>query len=182
MQNNTLGIDKYSVALQPHNENWIIEFEKEKAILQSILYNIDIEIAHVGSTAIKGLSAKPIIDIVLGVKNIEKIKAVAEVLEQNGYITKNHIDDRGVIFAAKENAPNCRTHHVHICVIGSQRWNEQVYFKMYLLEHPNIITEYENLKKGLAVKYFNNRTEYTAAKDSFIKSVLAKAYLHYGIK
>ena len=169
-----LGIDKNIVSLQSFSEIWNVEFEKEKKILQKLLKGFDIQIVHVGSTAIKGLSAKPIIDIALGVDSIETIKAVAEVLAQNGYYIKDHIEDRGFIFVAKENAPNSRTHHIHLSVVGDNTWNEQVYFKKYLLEHPKITIEYEKLKKDLAFKYAHDRTKYTAGKDAFIKSILKK--------
>ena len=179
---NNLGIDKNIVSLQSHNENWSAEFKKEKAILQGLLKGYEVQLAHVGSTAIKGLSAKPIIDVALGVDSVETIKAVAEVLAINGYYTKCNLADRGCIFIAKENMPNSRTHHIHLSIVGSARWNEQVYFKKYLLEHPEIIAEYENLKKDFATKHANNRTEYTSAKDVFIKSILEKAYIFYGVK
>ena len=70
----------------------------------------------------------------------------------------------------------CRTHYIHMQLIGSEYWNEFEYFKKYLLEHPEEIKTYEDLKKDLSTKYVEERKKYTAGKNEYISSILEKAY------
>ena len=139
-----------------------------------LLQGIDCQIEHVGSTSIEGLSAKPVIDIAVGTNDIETVIKIGNILEENGYDVENSLDTKGEIFAGK-GARDSRTHYIHIQKIGSTYWNNFIYFKKYLLEHPSLIKEYEDLKKSLASIYFNDRKKYTSAKNEFISSVLKKA-------
>lgn len=175
-----IGLDKSLVTVYPYDPTWVDEYEKEKEILQNILKDFDIQIEHVGSTSIPGLSAKPIIDIAIGAKNVETIEKIEPILAEHGYDMLNSLQDKGEVLARK-GPTTCRTHYIHIQVLGSEYWNEFIYFKKYLLEHPEYIKEYETLKKELSVKYAEERKKYTAAKNDFISSVLEKAYKLYNV-
>lgn len=176
-----LGLDKSLVTVYPYNEQWPIEFEKEKRILSEILKDFNVEIEHVGSTSIPGLSAKPIIDIAIGVKNEETLFEIEPVMADAGYDILNNYETKGEILARK-GPPECRTHYIHIQLIDSEYWDEFMYFKRYLLEHPEEIKEYENLKQELSNKYAKERKKYTAEKNEYISSILEKSYKLYGRK
>lgn len=173
-----VGLDRDKVVLFPYDEKWKKEYKKEKEILDSLLKGIEYRIEHVGSTSIEGLSAKPVIDIAIGTNDIETVIKIGDILANNGYDTENSLDTKGEIFAGK-GARDSRTHYIHIQKIGSTYWNNFIYFKKYLLEHPNLIKEYEALKKKLASVYFDDRKKYTAAKNEFISDILRKAKEKY---
>ena len=176
-----LGLSKSSVDVCPYDEQWVIEFEKEKRILLEILKNFNVQIEHVGSTSIPGLSAKPIIDIAIGVKDEKTLFKLESIMSNAGYDVLNDYETKGEILARK-GSPERRTHYIHMQLIGSEYWDEFMYFKRYLLEHPKEIKKYENLKKELSKKYSQERKKYTAGKNEYISSILKKAYKLYGRK
>lgn len=173
-----IGLNKNLVTVYPYDPTWADEYAKEEKILKQLLKDFDVRIEHVGSTSIPGLSAKPIIDIAIGSKTEEILFQVAKCLEDAGYDMLNAYEDRGEILARK-GAPECRTHYIHIQLLGSEYWNEFVYFKKYLLDHPESVKEYQKLKEELSVKYADERKKYTAAKNEFITNILEKAYKMY---
>jgi len=175
-----IGLNKDLVSVYPYDKTWPKEYEKEAKILKSLLKDFDIKIEHVGSTAIPGLSAKPIIDIAIGAKNEKDLFAVATRLENNGYDILNSFETKGEVLARK-GAPECRTHYIHIQLLKSEYWNEFVYFKKYMLEHPDKVKEYQRLKEELSQKYADERKKYTAAKNEFISKILKEAYKIYDL-
>lgn len=176
-----IGLNKTSVSIVPYDASWAAEFEKEKQILNVLLKDHEVKIEHVGSTSIKGLAAKPIIDIAVGVKNAETMLALEKLLATKGYDMLNSIQDKGEILARK-GPGDCRTHYIHIVIENDEYWNEFIYFKKYLLEHPQYIKQYEKLKSDLSVKYASERKKYTASKNEFISRILKKAYKLYKVK
>lgn len=173
-----LGLNKDSVKVFPYENAWAKEFEKEQKILKKLLTGFDIKIEHVGSTSIPGLSAKPIIDIAIGTKNENDLFLVAKKLEFERYDILDSFKEKGEILARK-GSPECRTHYIHIELIGSEYWNEFIYFKQYLLDHPKCVKKYQRLKEKLSKKYAKDRKQYTASKNKFISKVLKKAYKLY---
>lgn len=175
-----IGLNKNVVTVCPYDKSWPEEYEKEKKILENILKGFDFRIEHIGSTSIPGLSAKPIIDIAIAVKDEQTMIKIAEALGEAGYDMLNSLETKGEILARK-GTPECRTHYIHIVKLGSVYWNEHIYFKQYLLDHEQTVREYEKLKCELSKKYANDRKKYTAAKDEFISAVLEKAYKMYNL-
>lgn len=169
-----IGLNKDEVKLYPHSDEWAVEFEKEKAILQKILGEYAIEIHHVGSTSIPGLMAKPIIDIAVGVKDEQTQKLLIPILSNYGYDMKDSIKEKGEVLARK-GPPELRTHYIHIEIINTPKWEEHMLFKNYLIKHPEYIKKYQELKLGLEKNCKENRKQYTQSKDVFIKDVLEKA-------
>ena len=147
-------------------------------MLNKILKNFQYQIEHVGSTSIPGLSAKPIIDIAIGAKDKQTLIAIAQTLGDSGYDILDSLEAKGEMLARK-GPPEKRTHYIHIETLGNNYWNELVYFKRYMLDHPQDVKEYEKLKCELSVKYANERKRYTAAKNEYISSILEKAYKMY---
>jgi len=175
-----LGLNRELVKLYPYNPDWAEEYKKEEKILKEYLKDFDFLIEHVGSTSIPGLSAKPIIDIAIGVYDEEILLAIGEVLGNAGYDILNSIEEKGEILAQK-GTPDCRTHHIHIQKIHSRYWDNFVYFKRYLLDHPEKVKEYEKLKTQLAEIYANDRKKYTASKNDFISAVLEESHKLYNL-
>lgn len=173
-----LGLQKDQVKVVRYTKKWAKLYKEEEERLESILKKFQFEIEHVGSTAIPGLSAKPIIDIAIAVDTIELVKEVGQTLSLYGYDLLDEIDTKGQILARK-GTDKCRTHYIHIVTLMSDRWINTNLFKRYLLEHPQTVKDYEKLKKQLAKQYKNERTTYTANKNDFIQGVLKLAYKQY---
>ena len=169
-----LGLEREEVKLIPYDENWKKEFEKEKIYLQKVLKDIAILIEHVGSTSIEGLSAKPILDIAVGVVDKEILYKTIDIMSRHGYQVKNSIEDRDEVLAIKGNGTN-HTHYIHIMVASGDRCKNQILFRDYLRKHKETVKEYESLKKELAKIYKDERLNYTAGKNNFILSVLEEA-------
>jgi len=172
----TLGLHKDKVELMPYTTEWADEFKKEKAILEKLLHGYALAIEHVGSTSIPGLSAKPILDIAVAVKDVNTLKNLIPLLSENGYDPLNSIEAKEELLARK-GTPENRTHYIHIEIIGNTYWTNHILFRDYLLKHPEVIKEYEYLKQKLSTEHKDEREKYTAAKNEFIQHVLKLAEL-----
>lgn len=173
-----MGLNRLNVELENYNKNWKKEFEKEKKLLKKIFGDDAIDIQHVGSTAIPGLKAKPIIDIALAVENLDIALKHREELEKEDYNFRGNAGVEGRYFFAKGKEEN-RTHYLHIEPINSSNWESHILYKKYLLNNPDTIVEYEKLKEELAEKYPNDRKKYTEGKNNFIQNILKKAKEKY---
>lgn len=152
-----------------------LEIKKLREILPAA-HIIDIQ--HVGSTAIPGMLAKSIIDIQIAVDSLIAIKQVAiDRLQTQEYVYWDENPDTERMFFAKGMPPfgEKRTHHVHIVEPASQHWQGKILFRDYLITHPDIAHEYEQLKIELAQQYTYDREQYTQAKTAFINAILSKA-------
>ena len=173
-----MGLKVGTVKLEKYNPNWETEFYKEKEILRKIFGDIAIEIEHIGSTSVKGLSAKPIIDIAVALNELENFKKVKEIFQKEPYSVKEDSDD-GEILVRKGPEDN-RTHFIHVMEVTSNRYKDTIIFRDYLRTHEETLQEYENLKKELAIKCANDRKKYTSSKNEFIKNIIEKAYKEKG--
>ena len=173
-----MALKRGIVKLDEYTNDWKKEYLKEETLLKSLLKDKIIEIHHIGSTSIPGLKAKPIIDILIVLKDFDCIDDITNILEHYGYENrgKQGIDDR--FFFAK-GPDDARTHYIHFTLPNSDTYYNQIYFKKYLIEHPEYIQKYCDLKEKLAKQYANDRPKYTKGKDEFIKSVIAKANQEY---
>ncbi len=169
-------MDTEDVNIEPYNPEWPKKFENEAQILHEVLDgNQIISIKHVGSTAIPGLSAKPVIDILIGVKSLPDIKEFIPILEKLEYSYWDKNPQKDGYFFVKGLPPNGpRTFHIHIVEMGSKQW-EKLLFRDYLRNHPNEAKSYEKLKFELAEKYKTDREAYSNAKGEYIESIIEKA-------
>lgn len=175
-----IGLKKGFVKVEKYNPEWQEEFNKERKNLKKIFGDVAISIEHVGSTSIVGLSAKPIIDIAIGVNSLENISKVKEkILKFSHYsIKENNAEGeilmrRGVPIKPGEDKPSFITHFIHILEINGRKYKETLAYRDYLRKNNEALIEYDNLKQKLATKYQNDRKAYTKAKDKFIKSILS---------
>jgi GrpB-like predicted nucleotidyltransferase (UPF0157 family) len=159
------------INIVPYDPNWPIIFYQEKALLENALDDNIIEIIHFGSTAVTGLSAKPIIDIMIIVKSFIHAKDYIPILQALNYVYWDQ-DPKGSkrMFFVKGMPPygKQRTHHIHIIQSDNEEFLSHLNFCQYLNDHPNIAKQYENLKKDLSLRYINDREAYTQAKTDFI--------------
>jgi GrpB-like predicted nucleotidyltransferase (UPF0157 family) len=169
-----LGLERGTVRIEPHQREWSVLFDSEAARLRSVLDDRVLAIEHVGSTAVEGLAAKPVLDILVLVADEADAKACVEPLEELGY---EHRDDDPVpdrYFMAKGPSYG-RTHYCSITPRGSDTHHDQVDFRDHLRSHPEVAREYEQLKRDLASEHPDNRRAYTAKKARFIRNVLENA-------
>ena len=169
-----LGLHRGTVTLMPHTEVWHQLFADEEARLRDALAGYALAIEHVGSTAVCGLSAKPIIDIAVAVLEIVDAQSCVIPLEDIGYEYRGELGIPGRHFFGKGEP---RTHHLHLVRACSDFWKSHLLFREYLRKHAEIATEYDKLKRGLAIEYKDNREAYTEGKATFIENVLRVAGL-----
>ncbi len=159
------------VWLSPYDPGWPVRFEEERVTLaDSIDKWIVGGIHHVGSTAVPGLEAKPIIDILAGVRDLDESRACFEPLAQLRYMYAPYLPDEMHWFCKPH--PSRRTHHLHLVPIGSKRYVDELAFRDRLRSDPKIAEEYIALKQRLAGRFANDREAYTNAKSDFIRRVL----------
>lgn len=169
-----MGLKRGIVILEEYNPNWEIEFEKEKNNLKSIFRDVAISIEHVGSTSIKGLSAKPIIDISLGVNKLSDFDKVKEhYLNNNEYKIKENYEENEILLI--KGPEEDVTNYIHIMEINGDRYKDTILFRNYLRNNKIKMKEYEDLKKKLAKEYPLDRRSYTSLKNDFIKSTITEA-------
>ncbi|MCM1544466.1 MAG: GrpB family protein [Ruminococcus sp.] len=171
----------FPVSLVPHDERWSDYYDEMKCFLCSILSPHRIErISHIGSTAISGICAKNIIDILIETEADESMEAVAEVIEHSGFIRMSSEMNR-VSFnkGYTESGFAEKVFHLHLRFAGD---NDELYFRDYLSEHPQTAKQYEQLKLELCRKYEHNRDAYTAAKADFVNKWTAEAKKTYANK
>lgn len=166
-----MGLVNGTVTLENNYQEWKKMFLEEKKYLESIFTKDNFTIEHVGSTAIKGLSSKPIIDIAIGVDDFNSLTKYLISLE-GIYTIKPNIE-KGEILLIKENEVETFS-LIHVLPINSERYINLIKFRDILNNNPDIVKEYENLKLELASKYKDDRSMYTKSKNNFINKVLEK--------
>jgi GrpB-like predicted nucleotidyltransferase (UPF0157 family) len=169
------------VAIVPWDPAWPEAFRREKDYLLSLFpTGTFTRIEHIGSTAVPGLAAKPVIDMLIGVRSLEEAKrTVVPVLERLGYDylwRPTRGDNVGPWYAwfIKRNAEGARTHHLHLVEEHFEHW-ERLLFRDYLIGHPDTAEEYGALKLRIAEKFPNDRVAYTEGKSAFIARVMERA-------
>ncbi len=174
-----MGLKVGTVKIEKYNPNWELEFYKEKEDLAKIFGNLATEIEHIGSTSVKGLSAKPIIDIAVALKKLDDFEKVKEKFQKEPYSVKEDSDEDEILI--RKGAEDNRTHFIHVMEINSKRYKDTIIFRNYLRKHEEAMKEYESLKKELAKKYADNRKMYTSSKNEYIDNIIKKAYKEKGV-
>ncbi|WAL62238.1 GrpB family protein [Thermocoleostomius sinensis] len=166
------------IEIVDYDPTWPEQYEQEAAKILGVLDRDRIAaIEHVGSTAIPGLAAKPIIDVMVGVHSIEAAQAFVPLLEGLGYVYWSENPHRDRLFFVKGMPPYGarRTHHIHVFEVNSELWQRRLLFRDYLRSHPADKQDYEALKRQLATQFRTDREAYTERKRGFIDAIVAKA-------
>ena len=178
----SIGLKGNVVELAVHEIEWEIIADDTKKHLWHIFGTVAKDIQHIGSTSIKGIKAKPIIDIVVAVDDFSKVEILTPTLEANGFMRRKWFNDTQKMFAVGEDVPSddrITTHFIHIVKTDSTEWYEYINFRDYLNAMPCIAKEYETIKVRLATEtpYDIGREKYLAGKHDFIVSKINEAQI-----
>lgn len=166
--------DDEPIRIEAYGSDWPERFEQERAGLIELLgTEITGGVHHVGSTAVPGLDAKPIIDILVGVKDLESARTYIEPLAKLDYRYAPYRVEEMVWFCKPH--PSRRTHHLHLVPTGSPRYKAELALRDYLRSNPDVADEYASLKHRLATEFEHDREAYTAAKKSFVDDIVQRA-------
>lgn len=170
----SVGLAQGTVRLAHYDRAWPRRFAAEKRRLARHLPARGTRIEHIGSTAVPGLDAKPIIDIAVRIPSLARLDRWREALERAGYVYKGEYGLPGRHFFTHGNAAAV-SRHLHVVERGSDHWRGWLLFRDYLRSHPETVADYNRFKRELARKYARNRDAYTRAKTPFVEAILAKA-------
>ena len=168
-----LGLKRGTVLLLPHCGEWASLAEETVRMLRPF-FGEDADYAHVGSTSIPGIAAKPILDIAVGTDDFAAVHTKVPPLEENGIFYRGE-DHKGLLFVLGDMSADTRTHHIHIVEKGGQEWQNYIRFRDYLRANPARAKDYEALKQSLALRFAHDRAAYTDGKAAWIAAVLAEA-------
>jgi GrpB-like predicted nucleotidyltransferase (UPF0157 family) len=162
------------IHLRAYDPEWAGQFELEAKVLDAALGPYIVGgIHHVGSTAVPGLTAKPIIDIMIGVAGLDSSRPCIDLLAGYDYCYAPYRQDVMHWFCKPD--PAHRTHHLHLVPTGSQRFTDVLAFRDYLRTHPAAVHQYEALKRQLAVRHAHDRNAYTDGKSAMVAAITADA-------
>jgi GrpB-like predicted nucleotidyltransferase (UPF0157 family)/protein associated with RNAse G/E len=166
------------VIIVDYDRRWPTIYSREKGRILKVIGDKVVAIEHVGSTSVPGLGAKPIVDIMVAVRQLSDANACIEPLRSIGYEYvpeyEKEIPERRYFRRGPEGIRN-KHFHLHMVQHGGDFWRRELMFRDYLRCRPEVAQQYYKLKRKLAEKYVSNREAYTEAKTSFIESVLNQA-------
>ncbi len=180
------------IEIEPSKPEWALNFKKLKKELHEHIAFLNPSIEHIGSTSVDGLSAKPIIDIMVGIESILFLDQTVEPFIKSGYIyfekfnsampnRRFYVKLKSIpstfnvptTYFEKDEVPNelndYKLAHIHIFEKNSPDWNRHIAFREYLKSHPEIKDAYQQLKIRLSSQNWENGSEYNSAKNDFIK-------------
>jgi len=162
------------IVIEPYDPAWPEKFESERKLLEEVLRPWLVgPIEHIGSTAVPGLPAKPVIDICGPVQDLESSKPAIEAVASLSYCFFPYRPELMHWFCKPSDQE--RTHHLHLVPIGAPLWKDRLTFRDYLRDHPEARAEYAELKYRLAEAHRDDREAYTDAKTDFVAKILALA-------
>lgn len=175
-----LGLKRGTVKLVPHEEAWEREAEETIRRLRTLLGDAAADIRHVGSTAIPGIMAKPIVDIAVAAEDFDAVLARRQILEEAGFFLRSSSIEDQLLFACGSYTTgegDEQTHFVHVVRKDGPDWHNYLNFRDYLRAFPEEAKAYEALKLSLAAALPDDpgREKYTAGKHGFIRRTLEKA-------
>ncbi|PZC51736.1 MULTISPECIES: GrpB family protein [unclassified Mesotoga] len=162
------------VIVEEYSAAWPRLFKEEAERISSSLNELQKTIEHIGSTAVPGLQAKPVIDIMIGVSSLEQADSCVPSIERTGYLYSPEHEDSMPERRYLERSGSEIYYHVHMVVFGSKFWKEHIFFRNYLRENPEAVQQYAELKKELAEEFRDNREAYTKGKAEFIQEILKR--------
>ena len=162
------------VVVLPYDEQWRQDFHKIEAELTNALGQLPIRIEHVGSTSVQGLSAKPIIDIDIVIKDYSEFEGVRSALEKIGYRHEGNLGIIGREAFKYDGKEHLRKHHLYVCPKDSPELKRHIAFRDYLQTHPDAVREYSLIKEEGARLYPDDIDSYIKHKSPFIEKIYAE--------
>lgn len=171
------GDPEAHVEVVDYDPTWPDRFQAERALLEPLLEPwLAGLVEHVGSTAVPGLPAKPVIDLMALVVSLEASQPAIATVAGAGYCYYPYKAETMHWFCKP--SPSHRTHHLHLVPYPSPAWFQRLAFRDALRGDPGLAAQYADLKRDLATRFRMDREAYTAAKAPFIRQVLARTHLH----
>lgn len=192
------------ITFEPYNPSWKKQFESIKNELEKSIGFLNPQIEHIGSTSVEGLSAKPVIDIMIGVKDEKELDQIPPLMAGKDYVYYEKYnkdmpyrrffiklidrpDQLGFpeIIRSEDQIPEkmhdhkLRIAHIHTIPVSSEHWLRLIAFRDYLRTHPDVKDEYQQLKEHLSVQEWHDGNDYNEGKDPFIKKEERKAVQWY---
>jgi GrpB-like predicted nucleotidyltransferase (UPF0157 family) len=169
-------VEAERIEIVPYDSAWPARFECEKSVLLDVFRSVAVQVEHVGSTAVPGLGAKPVIDIMLGVDHLAAVETRISDLTARGYEYVQRYEaafPERRLFAKPCQRP--RAFHLHAVEHSTAFWRRHLLFRDFLRHRPEVAAEYCELKKHLAAEFGADRDGYAWAKTAFIEAVLERA-------
>lgn len=168
----SLGLKRGTVQLVPYDPEWAKLFEEEREAIQKVLGDRAVDVEHIGSTAIPGMLAKPILDLQVAVGSLDDYEQYTPELEKLGYqFMRDNRDELEHILYIK-GPEEKRTHYLKLTTMDTDFWKEHILFRDYLISDPDWAEQYKELKQKLLEKHGSERENYTKEKENFIKETL----------
>ena len=169
-----LGLGNNLIRLADHNSLWAELYREEQKRIIAAVGDLIIDIEHIGSTAIPGIKAKPILDMLAGVVQLEKALLCKSLLEAIDY---EHLARAGIANDYVFGKGKPRTHYLHVVEYRGARWVNHLYFRDRLRKDPELARGYEELKEELSQKFSDSHAKYHDAKSEFIDQVVAAQHI-----
>jgi GrpB-like predicted nucleotidyltransferase (UPF0157 family) len=165
------------VVIVPYDPAWRDYYDEEMDRVTEAVGHIIRRIAHIGSTAVPGLAAKPIVDIMAGVADAASAELCLEPLAEIGYadVTPQPDEDDSWYYCLGKRPPAGPVYHLHLMEFPSSFWDKHLLFRDYLRDYPEVAREYERFKRELAARFGADRLGYAEAKADFIEKKLKRA-------
>lgn len=160
------------IEIVDYDPRWLVMYEDERARVAAALGTLAESIEHIGSTSVPGLSAKPIIDLLVAVARLGPVDLYVEPLARLGY-TYFPVMGNAQRYAFGKGDPH--THHLHIVQLGAEEYTRPLLFRDYLRTHPRDARRYDALKRTLAARFHDDRRAYLAGKSEFVRSIETRA-------
>ena len=165
------------VEVVPHDPRWRDAFEAEAKQVAAALGENVVAVHHIGSTAIPNIFAKPVVDMLVEVRDIAEVDGRSSAMESLGYEVMGEYGIPGRRYFRKDNQEGIRTHHIHAFEAGSAEVERHLAFRDYMTAHPSEAQAYSELKRKLAEEHPQSIDGYMDGKDGFIKEMNRRAAL-----
>ena len=162
---------KKHVVVEPYNEEWKSDFIAIRDELDTVLKDIVLRIEHVGSTSVEGLSAKPVIDVDVVIKDTTVLPDVISALQTIGYFHEGDLGIPGREAFKYEGKEHLRKHHLYVCSQDSEELKRHVTFRDYLRSNPDAVEEYSKIKEEAAYLYPWDIDKYIEHKSPVIEMI-----------
>ncbi len=169
-----IGLRRHTVRLVEHDSAWAALFEDEARRVRDAAGDLVVDVQHVGSTAVPGLPAKPILDLAIAASGSDSIPELVRRLVAIGYIDQGDAGSDGGYLLVRESRPEVRVAHLHIVAADDPQWRGYVEFRDILRQDPAARERYADLKRQLTSAFPNDRRAYTRGKHDLIREILSR--------